>query len=78
MDFYQMTNAEAGLIQTVFIVSYMILSPIFGYMGDRYNRKFIMAAGIFFWSIVTLAGSFVPSNVSDNSITCYTFLLVDF
>lgn len=61
--YYNIDNSMAGLLQTVFIVSYMILSPIFGYMGDRYNRKMIMACGIFFWSIVTLSGSFVPANV---------------
>ncbi|CAI9744428.1 protein spinster homolog 1 isoform X3 [Octopus vulgaris] len=37
----------------------MLFSPIFGYIGDRYNRKYIMASGIFFWSCLTLAGSFV-------------------
>lgn len=63
-NFYNISNAEAGLLQTSFIISYMILSPVFGYLGDRYNRKYIMASGILFWSIVTLAGSFVPEDVS--------------
>ncbi|KAK2574256.1 Protein spinster-like protein 1 [Acropora cervicornis] len=43
-------NSAAGLLQTVFICSYMVLAPIFGYMGDRYKRKYIMAAGILIWS----------------------------
>eukprot|EP00058_Branchiostoma_floridae_P009362 XP_002594850.1 hypothetical protein BRAFLDRAFT_124438 [Branchiostoma floridae] len=38
----------------------MVLAPLFGYLGDRYNRKFLMAAGILFWSGTTLAGSFIP------------------
>ena len=63
-DYYNINNSQAGLLQTAFICSYMILSPIFGYMGDRYNRKMIMACGILFWSLVTLMGSFVPKNVS--------------
>jgi len=54
-------NSQAGLLQTSFIVSYMILSPIFGYLGDRFNRKLIMGWGILFWSFVTLAASFVPT-----------------
>lgn len=61
-NFYDINNGEAGLLQTSFIISYMVLSPVFGYLGDRYNRKYIMASGILFWSIVTLAGSFVPSD----------------
>jgi len=57
--FYSISNAQAGLLQTSFILSYMLLSPVFGYLGDRYNRKYIMAGGILFWSLITLAGSFI-------------------
>jgi len=61
--FYSINNAQAGLLQTSFIISYMLLSPIFGYLGDRYNRVYIMAAGVLFWSLITLAGSFIPREV---------------
>ncbi|KAE8577656.1 hypothetical protein XENTR_v10023007 [Xenopus tropicalis] len=37
----------------------MFLAPVFGYLGDRYNRKLIMCIGISFWSLVTLLSSFV-------------------
>ena len=70
-SFYNINNADTGLLQTSFIISYMLLSPIFGYLGDRYNRKIIMAVGIFFWSGVTLAGSFVPREVSFTKISEY-------
>jgi len=70
--FYSINNAQAGLLQTSFIISYMLLSPIFGYMGDRYNRVYIMAAGVLFWSLITLAGSFIPPEV-ENSLM-YGFL----
>lgn len=42
----------------------MFLAPVFGYLGDRYNRKLIMSAGIAFWSVVTLASSYTPGSVS--------------
>ncbi|XP_013413275.1 protein spinster homolog 1 isoform X2 [Lingula anatina] len=61
--YYQLDDQLSGLLQTVFIVSYMLLSPLFGYLGDRYNRKIIMVAGICFWSGITLASSFVPANM---------------
>ena len=48
----------------VFICSYMFLAPVFGYLGDRYNRKIIMSVGISFWSLVTLASSYTPREVS--------------
>uniref|UniRef100_A0A665V9L5 Protein spinster homolog 2 n=1 Tax=Echeneis naucrates TaxID=173247 RepID=A0A665V9L5_ECHNA len=43
----------------VFICSFMVAAPIFGYLGDRFNRKVILSCGIFFWSIVTLSSSFI-------------------
>lgn len=51
-------DTEGGLLQTTFIISFMLLSPIFGYLGDRFTRKYIMAVGIFIWSGFVLAGSF--------------------
>jgi MFS family permease len=47
----------------VFISSYMVLAPVFGYLGDRYNRKYLMCGGIAFWSLVTLGSSFIPREV---------------
>ena len=39
-----------------------MLAPLFGYLGDRYNRLVIMSGGILFWAGTTLAGSFVPAD----------------
>ena len=50
-----------GLLQTAFVVCYMIFAPIFGYLGDRYSRKWLLAVGISFWSLSTLIGSFMQS-----------------
>ncbi|XP_045343232.1 protein spinster homolog 2 isoform X1 [Leopardus geoffroyi] len=50
----------AGLLQSVFICSFMVAAPIFGYLGDRFNRKVILSCGVFFWSAVTFSSSFVP------------------
>ncbi|XP_077068382.1 protein spinster homolog 1 [Siphateles boraxobius] len=57
--FFGISDGKSGLLQTVFICSYMFLAPVFGYLGDRYNRKLIMSVGIFFWCLVTLASSFI-------------------
>ncbi|XP_038151193.1 protein spinster homolog 1 isoform X1 [Cyprinodon tularosa] len=59
-QFFKIDDGKLGLLQTVFICSYMILAPVFGYLGDRYNRKLIMCCGITFWSLVTLASSYTP------------------
>ncbi|XP_028451774.1 sphingosine-1-phosphate transporter SPNS2 isoform X1 [Perca flavescens] len=56
---YDVSDSGIGLLQTVFICSFMVAAPIFGYLGDRFNRKVILSCGIFFWSIVTLSSSFI-------------------
>ncbi|XP_010004366.1 PREDICTED: protein spinster homolog 3 [Chaetura pelagica] len=57
--YFGLSDGDTGLLQTVFILGYMLAAPIFGYLGDRYNRKIILGAGIFFWSGVTLGSSFI-------------------
>ncbi|XP_049873486.1 protein spinster isoform X3 [Pectinophora gossypiella] len=49
----------AGLLQTVFVVAYMVFAPIFGYLGDRYSRRYIMAFGVALWSLTTFFGSYI-------------------
>lgn len=56
---FNIDKSQQGLLQTVFVISYMVFAPIFGYMGDRYSRRVIMAFGVLLWSITTLAGSFM-------------------
>ncbi|CAB3221897.1 unnamed protein product [Arctia plantaginis] len=57
-DEFKIGDDLAGLLQTVFIVAYMVFAPLFGYLGDRYSRRIIMAFGVALWSMTTLAGSF--------------------
>ncbi|KAF6091972.1 hypothetical protein HJG60_000148 [Phyllostomus discolor] len=52
-------DQSAGLLQSVFICSFMVAAPVFGYLGDRFNRKVILSCGIFFWSAVTFSSSFI-------------------
>ncbi|XP_011506469.1 PREDICTED: protein spinster isoform X2 [Ceratosolen solmsi marchali] len=58
---FHIDNGQSGLLQTAFIISYMIFAPLFGYLGDRYNRKIIMSAGVFLWCLTTFIGSYMKS-----------------
>ena len=58
---FKIDDAKAGLLQTIFIVIYMIFAPIFGYIGDRYSRRMILGVAICIWSLGTLVGSFMTS-----------------
>lgn len=49
----------------------MVLAPVFGYLGDRYNRKYLMCGGIAFWSLVTLGSSFIPREVRPRAGSCF-------
>lgn len=61
---FQIDNTRAGFLQTAFMLSYMCLSPVVGYLGDRYNRKYIILAGTLFWSGAVFFSSFIsgPEN----------------
>lgn len=62
--FYSLDDKWAGLLQTSFIVSYMITAPVFGYLGDRWTRKYIISGGVLFWSLTTYLGSVIPESSS--------------
>lgn len=68
-SFYDIGDGDAGLLQAIFVVGFMATSPIFGYCGDRYNRKWLMVGGIGLWSVITLAGSFIPKQVINASLS---------
>ncbi|NWR34503.1 SPNS3 protein, partial [Tachuris rubrigastra] len=60
--YFGLNDGKTGLLQTVFTLCYMLAAPIFGYLGDRYNRTILLGAGILFWSAVTLGSSFITQS----------------
>ncbi|TNN64730.1 Protein spinster 3 [Liparis tanakae] len=46
----------------VFIGSFLLLAPLFGYLGDRYNRKYIMIGGLSVWLVTAAASSLVTES----------------
>ncbi|XP_047532989.1 protein spinster isoform X1 [Vanessa atalanta] len=58
---FAIRDDEAGFLQTVFVIAYMVFAPIFGYMGDRFSRRTIMAFGVALWCITTFIGSFITN-----------------
>ncbi|XP_053188335.1 protein spinster homolog 3 isoform X1 [Scomber japonicus] len=57
--YFDISDSTAGLLQTVFICSFLLLAPFFGYLGDRYNRIYIMAGGLSVWLVTAAGSSFV-------------------
>lgn len=59
---FNLSDAQFGLLTSVFLWSYGILSPFGGFFADRYSRKKVIVFSVMVWSAVTLwtgfAGSF--------------------
>ncbi len=47
-------NARWGMLATVFLVSFSLFSPVMGWLGDRYRRMWLLAAGVAVWSLATI------------------------
>jgi MFS family permease len=58
---FKLTDAQFGLLTTLFLLSYGILSPLGGYLADKYGRKRIIIFSVCVWSAVTLWTGFVSS-----------------
>jgi len=52
---------QAGTVGTAFMLGYFITAPFFGYLGDRASRKWLIAGGIFVWSLGTVLTGFAHS-----------------
>lgn len=52
-DAIPMTDAQFGLLTSVFLWVYAGLSPLAGYLADRFSRSRVIVASLFVWSVVT-------------------------
>ncbi len=59
---FALTDRQSGLLGSVFMLVHLAASPFAGYFGDRRQRRFLIAGGVFLWSLATigsgLAGSY--------------------
>lgn len=46
-------KAKMGALTFAFMVTYMLLSPVFGWLGDRYSRWKLMGVGVILWSLAS-------------------------
>ena len=55
------SDAQGGLLQSLFIVSYSLVCPLAGWVGDRQPRLRLAAIGVFVWSVATVASGLAPT-----------------
>jgi MFS family permease len=56
-----LTDTEGGSLQTLFILTFVVVSPFAGWLGDRAPRFRLAAAGVLVWSAATFASGLAPT-----------------
>ncbi|HEY2155713.1 MAG TPA: MFS transporter, partial [Isosphaeraceae bacterium] len=51
---FHLSNYKGGLLATYFLVSYSLISPIMGWLGDRMRRTWLLGIGVGIWSLATV------------------------
>jgi MFS transporter, Spinster family, sphingosine-1-phosphate transporter len=58
---YGWSDERIGALTTAFFAVYMLVAPLTGWLGDRYNRKPLIIGGAVLWSLATLGTAWVHS-----------------
>ena len=51
---FDLTDAQFGLLTSVFLWSYGFVSPFGGFLADKYSRKKVIVLSVAIWSLVTV------------------------
>ncbi|PRD56990.1 MFS transporter [Sphingobacterium gobiense] len=51
---FNLTDAQFGLLTTIFLIAYGLFSPLGGYLADKYARKTLIVFSVFVWSLMTI------------------------
>ncbi len=56
---YGWSDQQMGALTTALFVTYMLVAPMTGWLGDRFSRKPLIIGGAVLWSIATLTTAWV-------------------
>jgi MFS family permease len=54
-DALELSNFEAGMLNSAFLIGYFVASPLFGARADKATRKRMITLGVVIWSLATVA-----------------------
>jgi MFS transporter, Spinster family, sphingosine-1-phosphate transporter len=54
-------EARIGSLSTAFMLSYMLIAPLFGWLGDRMSRWTLIGIGVILWSLASGATALAPT-----------------
>ncbi len=58
---FSLTDAQFGLLTSVFLWSYGIFSPFGGFLADKYSRRNVIIFSVAIWSLATVWTGYVSS-----------------
>jgi MFS transporter, Spinster family, sphingosine-1-phosphate transporter len=58
---FHASDQQMGALTTAFFLTYMIVAPLSGWLGDWFRRKPLIVIGAILWSLATLGSAFVHS-----------------
>lgn len=56
----KLTDTALGFLGSAFMLSYLLIAPLFGWLGDRWSRTKLAAGGLVVWSMATALSGFAP------------------
>ncbi|TSK07861.1 MAG: MFS transporter [Geobacter sp.] len=57
---FGISDTELGFLGSAFMLSYMLIAPVFGWLGDHWNRVRLASSGLIIWSFATILAGFAP------------------
>ena len=58
-DDLHLTDLQIGFVNTSLFCTLAVATPIAGFLGDRFSRKWIITVSLLFWSLMTACTGFV-------------------
>ncbi|MBX6315134.1 MAG: MFS transporter, partial [Isosphaeraceae bacterium] len=52
------SDSRYGILSVSFMIVYTLVSPMMGWLGDRYSRRVLLASGVGLWSVATVGTAF--------------------
>jgi MFS family permease len=56
----KLSDTELGFLGSAFMLSYLLIAPLFGWLGDHWSRTRLASGGLVLWSLATALAGYAP------------------
>ena len=67
---FGLSGTQGGMLASLFIVVFMVASPLGGFLGDRLPRKLLVGGSVLLWSLATGASGLATWRRPSSAIAC--------